>query len=173
MKISQIVKTTSLPYNYKNVVTEGLTWTELDHGLSVNERVSIMKHYFLSKHKNLVESNTPELREQFLNLVTMSDKPTKNSEFLIIFLALLNDNVLQMAKPRIGTVLSKQGNEYTVKFGNDITQYPSKTLMDQVVSITLFFKNAASFDVFRTFVELKFEFNMAEYDSYLSPNPKV
>lgn len=150
-------------------VAEGLMWDDTDNRLSVDERMSIIESYYLAKSQLLTEANNQDLTAYFLSLTSMSDKLIKNGEYLMIFLALLNNKIHQLSYPETVTMLAKQGNEYIVKLkGGAIKQFPSKHIRDKLVAATFFFNNSESFDKFRTVMSLKFDMDFAEYSDYVS-----
>ena len=155
-------------YTQGNQTNEGLMWDDTDSRLSIDDRMSMIESYYASKSETLAEANDQGMTEYFLSLTSMSDKPTKNGESLMLFLALVNNKVLQLAYPEQVTVLAKQGNEYTVKLKDGTTkQFPSKNIRDKLVAVTFFFNNSESFDKFRNIMSLKFDMDFLEYSEYV------
>lgn len=149
-------------------MAEGLMWYDTDERLSVDDRMAIIESYYLSKSQTLTESNDKAMSDYFVSLTSMSDKPTKNGKFLMVFLALLNNKVHQLLYPEIVTILAKQGNEYTVELEDGTTKkIPSKNIRDKLVAATFFFNNDKAFDKFRTIMSLKFDMDFAEYSEYV------
>jgi len=145
----------------------GLMWEDTGKNLSIDERLSIIESYYTSGSPNLLESTDSNMADYFLKLTAMSAKPTKNGEFLLLFLALMNNKVVQLRHPEIVTVLAKQGNEYTVKLKNgSVEQFPSKNIREKLVAASFFFDRSESYDKFRTILSLKFGLDLPEYESY-------
>lgn len=148
-------------------MNEGLMWSDFDRSLSVDDKLTILEQYLLSKTQPLSESNDPKMADYFISLTSMSDMPKKNSKMLMLFLGVLNNKLIQLNYPEIVTVLSQNGNEYTVQLADgSVKEFPSKSIREKLVAATFLFDNDASFDKFRTIMSLKFDFDFFDYESY-------
>ena len=146
-----------------------IDWTDLDESLSINEKLNIFSEYYSAKGQTITESNDVNTVEYFSNLSSMSDKLTKNSKFLLVFLGLINNKIIKMKGPEEVIVLSKNDNVYEVKLKDGrVSEFPSSNIEGKIAAEPFFFNNQDSFDKFRTLLILKFNFTLPEYSTCVS-----
>lgn len=132
-------------------------WSDYE-GLRMEDRFKIVETYF-SKSKNLFESNSPSESEYFRSLFSMSDQMS-DKECIIIYLGLVNNNIVQLQTPEIGKILKKIGNVYTIQLSDGkITEFPNH-LSEKLYTNLFFFDNLKSYDKFRNIMVIKYEFEL-------------
>lgn len=149
-------------------VKESLQWSDFGKGMTIDDKLNVIEAYYSDKTHQLLESNDPDMHEYFLSLQRMSSTLVKNSEYLIVFLALMNNKVYQLERPTVVKLLSKRGEVYTVELPDgSTTDYPSKTTRETLVAATFLFNNSNDFNKFNTALALKFNFNLGNYNEYV------
>lgn len=143
-------------------LSDTLYWNHLSDTITIQEKLTILEEYY-SSNMIIKESNDIELADYFSKLSNLSETPVKNKKYLMIFLGLMNNKVLKLHAPEQVTVLSKEGNIYTLKFNDGrVTEFPEKTISNKLTTILLFFNNTAGYDKLRTILSLKFDFDGLE-----------
>lgn len=137
-----------------------LSWTELDKGLSVQDRLTIFEEFNI--RGNLIESLDNDKKDYFLSLSNMSDIPVKNEKFIVVPLALISNRIMILDEPDYLEFLEINPNGMVFKTDTGIITYPSKTIKEMSIFNTFTFSNTNTYNKFRTSIILKFNFNLPE-----------
>lgn len=154
------LKTHDIDENHS--VGKSLSWSSLDEGLSVEDRILIFEEYWTKG--NLIESNNDHTKKYFISLFNLSDPPKRNEKFIVAPLALVKDQVNMLDKPSRLTYLGKLNGQMIFTDGFRKIPYPSKAIRDLAIFNTFTFLTHDSYDKFRTILALKFNSNLPKLD---------
>jgi hypothetical protein len=133
-----------------------LSWSSLDEGLSVLDKLHIFEEYYTKG--NLTESNNQDTKNYFVSLFKLSDKPTKNKKYIVVPLSLVGDRILPLDKPGYMEYLGKSMDTQLVfKSVRGEVRYPSETIRNLAIYKTFTFQTQEAYDKFRTALTLKFD----------------
>jgi hypothetical protein len=138
----------------KNPVQEGLSWSSLDQGLSLEDKLVIFEEY--SVKGTLTESNDPEMQEYFQSLFDMSDTPVKNQKYVVVPLMLVKNRIMKLDTPSILKYLGTGRDGLVFRSATGQKTYPAKQIRSLSVVNTFTFENSQKYDEFRTILSLKF-----------------
>jgi hypothetical protein len=139
-------------------VTEGLSWSSLDEGLSMEDKMAIFEEYAING--NLTEAIDDDKRDYFMSLFKLSDIPIKDKKYIVAPLALVGNKIMPLDNPSIMNYFGQDKNGL-VFYSYDVTKtYPSKAIRDLSVFNVFTFANNAVYDKFRTALFLKFDINL-------------
>ena len=139
-----------------------LTWSSLDEGLSVEDKMIIFEEYFTKG--NLTESVDIDKKDYFLSLAVMSDTPTKNKTYIVVPMALVSNKVMLLDKPSYMEFLGGSQTGLVFENFNERKTYPSDTMRDLSVFDTFTFSSVDKYDKFRTALSLKFDTHLPNID---------
>ena len=143
---------------YNVGVTEGLSWSSLDAGLSMEDKMAIFEEYAING--NLTEAIDDDKRDYFMSLFRLSDIPIKDKKYIVAPLALVGNKIMPLDDPSIMNYFG-QDKDGLVFYRDDVTKtYPSKAIRDLSVFNVFTFANKAVYDKFRTALSLKFDINL-------------
>jgi hypothetical protein len=133
-----------------------LSWSSLDEGLSVSDKLHIFEEYYTKG--NLTESNNQDTTDYFVSLFSLSDKPTKNKKYIVVPLSLVGDRILLLDKPGYMEYLGKgMDTQLIFKSNSGEVGYPSETMRNLSTFYTFTFQTQEAYDKFRTALTLKFD----------------
>ena len=136
-------------------VAEGLSWTSLDEGLSMEDKMTIFEEYHTKG--SLTESIDDDKKDYFLSLDKLSDSPVKNKMYIAVPLSLVGNRILPLDTPNYMKFLGQKEGRLVFNTVNGRKTYPSKTIRDLSVFNTFTFLSASEYDKFRNALALKFD----------------
>lgn len=136
-------------------VAEGLSWTSLDEGLSMEDKMTIFEEYHTKG--SLTESIDDDKKDYFLSLDKLSDSPVKNKMYIAVPLSLVGNRILPLDTPNYMKFLGQKEGRLVFNTVNGRKTYPSKTMRDLSVFNTFTFLSASEYDKFRNALALKFD----------------
>ena len=147
----------------KQGVEEGLNWSSLDEGLSLDDKMSIFEEFYTTG--NLTEAIDDDKRKYFESLVSMSDTPTKNKRYIVAPLSLVGNRILPLDQPSYSLFLGKTPDkQLAFRLAGEVVKYPSTTMRDLSVFNTFIFSSTDVYNKFRVALSLKFDINLPEID---------
>lgn len=139
-------------------VAEGLSWSTLDEGLSLDDKMAIFEEYAI--RGNLTESIDQDKKDYFISLFELSNAPVKNKKYIVAPLVLVGNRVMPLDKPAIMRFLAQDHDVLVFDTVNGKKTYPSKTLRDLSVFNTFTFASHSAYDKFRAALSLKFDIGL-------------
>lgn len=147
----------------KQGVEEGLNWSSLDEGLSLDDKMSIFEEFYTTG--NLTEAIDDDKRKYFESLVSMSDTPTKNKRYIVVPLSLVGNRILPLDQPSYSLFLGKTPDkQLAFRLAGEVVKYPSTTMRDLSVFNTFIFSSTDVYNKFRVALSLKFDISLPEID---------
>lgn len=144
-------------------VDESISWTSLDSGLSVDDKIEIFESYFLNT--NLKESNDEDKLEFFKSLFDMSDDLIKNKKFIAVPLSLINNRIRMLDRPKFVIFLNQTDQEMVFSDNGKKVKYPSETIRQISIFNTFVFSTLDLYNKFKTIINLKFDVNLPDIDN--------
>jgi hypothetical protein len=139
----------------KKDVAEGIVWSELDEGLSMEDKMSIFEEFYTKG--SLTESVDIDKKEYFVSLFNMSSQLTKGKKYIVVPLSLVGNKIMPLDAPSIAVFVAKSNDGLTFKTKLGKRTYPSKTMRDLSIFNTFTFLSIGEYDKFRTALSLKFD----------------
>ena len=139
-------------------VAEGMSWSALDEGLSVEDKIIIFEEYMTKG--NLTESLDHDKRDYFISLFKMSSTPIKDKTYIVVPLSLVGNKIMQLDAPAIMKFVGHGHDGLVFNSPNGEKTYPSKIMRDLSVFNTFTFQSQSSYDKFRTALSLKFNVSL-------------
>lgn len=138
-------------------------WTDYE-GLPMEDRLQILETY-VTKSKNLFESNGQLEVDRFNNLHRRAvSNPVSNKKYIMVLLALVNNEMRVFDNTQIVEYLSKTNDEYKVKLQDGrITTYPYKGLLKNLVISIFLFDSIENYDRFRVDVAMMFDRGLPDF----------
>ena len=137
-------------------------------GMPMESVMDICESY-ITKNKNLLESNNPESVSYFKDLFNLGKDPQVGKKYLMTLLLLVNDNISVYQAPIIVEVIKKTGaGEYSVKMPDGrIADFPHNIVRNNIVYHTFFFNNKSQYEKLKTAIKLKFDTELKESSGYI------
>jgi hypothetical protein len=142
----------------KNTNSQQMYWSDLDEGLSVENKQIIFEEFYT--RGNLTEGNSEDNTKYFKSLFDTSATPVKNQKYIVSPLVLINNNVMMLDKPSYMTFLGKGTDGLVFKSSTGQKTYPSKSVRDTALYNVFTFSDQESYDKFRTALSLKFDLTL-------------
>ena len=139
-------------------VAEGMSWSALDEGLSVEDKIIIFEEYMTKG--NLTKSLDHDKRDYFISLFKMSSTPIKDKTYIVVPLSLVGNKIMQLDAPAIMKFVGHGHDGLVFNSPNGEKTYPSKIMRDLSVFNTFTFQSQSSYDKFRTALSLKFNVSL-------------
>jgi hypothetical protein len=152
----KLIKSDNITEQY----SKSLSWSNLDEGLSVTDKMSIFEEYHC--RGNLYESNEEAKKDYFLSLSEMSDRPERNSKYIVVPISLIGNRIMLLDKPTFMEFLGNKSNSMIFRGEDGIKTYPSKILRELSVFNTFTFSSIESYNKFRIVLFLKFDTSLPE-----------
>lgn len=137
-----------------------LSWSNIDSGLSVEEKLIIFEEYFVKG--TLKESNAGDTMKYFNSLSKLSNVPVVGQHYIVVPLILVNNSVMTLDTPQRLEFMGSQGKHYMFKGSHGTKEYPSKELRNVSVYETFTFLNSSNYNKFKTALALKFNVDLPE-----------
>lgn len=139
-------------------VSEGMSWSALDEGLSVEDKIIIFEEYMTKG--NLTKSLDHDKRDYFISLFKMSSTPIKDKTYIVVPLSLVGNKIMQLDAPAIMKFVGHGHDGLVFNSPNGEKTYPSKIMRDLSLFNTFTFQSQSSYDKFRTALSLKFNVSL-------------
>jgi RNA polymerase sigma factor (sigma-70 family) len=139
-------------------VAEGMSWSALDEGLSVEDKIIIFEEYMTKG--NLTESLEHDKRDYFISLFKMSSTPVKDKKYIVVPLSLVGNKIMQLDAPAIMKFVGHGHDGLVFNSPNGEKTYPSKIMRDLSAFNTFTFRSQSLYDKFRTALSLKFNVSL-------------
>ena len=139
-------------------VSEGMTWSSLDSGMSVEDKISVFEEFYTKG--NLIESVNDDKKEYFASLFNMSSSPVKGKKYIVVPLSLVGNRIIPLDKPLIAEFVSQSNDGLSFITPSGEKTYPSKTMRDLSIFNTFTFSSTGVYDKFRTALSLKFDISL-------------
>jgi hypothetical protein len=155
-------------------VKESLSWSLLDPGLSIADKMTIFEDYHTNG--NLTESTQQDNKDYFVSLVKLADNPAKNQKYIVVPMALIRNRVMTLDQPQVLTFVGRNTNGLEFESDSGSVTYPSKTIRELAVYNTFTFGTVDAYDKFRTALALKFDTELptmsAQVQETTTTNPR-
>jgi hypothetical protein len=160
----------------------GFQWTDYE-GLPMEDRFRIVETYF-NKGRNLFESNNKLAVDRFNNLYHYAvSQPVPSKKYIMVLLALINNEVIVSQETQIVEYLSKHDNYYVVRLqdGRE-AEFPHKHIRDKLLMSIFLFDDIKNYERFNLDLIMMFdrglpEFNqedvMEDYQQFIPPKKMV
>jgi hypothetical protein len=139
-------------------VAEGLAWSTLDEGMSMEDKMSVFEEFHTKG--NLTESVDDDKKDYFVSLFNMSVPPLKGKKYIVVPLSLVGNRILPLETPSIAEFIAQSNDGLTFNTINGEKTYPSKTMRDLSIFNTFTFSSTGAYDKFRTALSLKFDISL-------------
>jgi hypothetical protein len=146
----------------KESVEEGLSWTSLDEGLTVEDKISIFEEFYT--RGNLTESTDSDTKDYFESLFKLSAVPAKGKKYIVVPLSLINNKLVQLDAPTVARFVSHENGGLTFNTPDGEKTYPSKAMRDLSIFNTFTFSSISAYDKFRTAVSLRFDITLPSFN---------
>ena len=140
-----------------------LYWSELDDGLSVDDKMSIIEGYYTTG--TLKESNSEDSTQYFTALHKFSSALVKNEKYVIAPLILVNDKIMALDKPDYMQFVGYVDDRPVFNQNDKEKIYPSNRCKELTVYQIFAFTTKKMYDKFRTALSLKFDMVLPEIDN--------
>ena len=140
-----------------------LYWSELDDGLSVDDKMSIIEGYYTTG--TLKESNSEDSTQYFTALHKFSSALVKNEKYVIAPLILVNDKIMALDKPDYMQFVGYVDDRPVFNQNGKEKIYPSNRCKELTVYQIFAFPTKKMYDKFRTALSLKFDMVLPEIDN--------
>ncbi len=120
-------------------VAEGMSWSALDEGLSVEDKIIIFEEYMTKG--NLTESLEHDKRDYFISLFKMSSTPAKDKTYIVVPLSLVGNKIMPLDAPAIMKFVGHGHDGLVFNSPNGEKTYPSKMMRDLSVFNTFTFRS--------------------------------
>ena len=143
---------------------EKFNWADYE-GTSLNDRIAIAETFF-TNNGNLLESNDSIDGENFMSL---SSAPVEmGKKYIMVFLSLMNNRIVQLQYPEVVTVISKTTDGYIVMLDDGRkTEFPKKYKSNKIMMSLFFFDSSVKYDKFALKMRLQFDFDLADSDEII------
>jgi hypothetical protein len=156
---SDVVKTRDMHLKAKGV-KENISWSSLDEGLSVEDKMTIFEEFCING--NLTESVDQDKKDYFVSLFDLSDVPKKGEKYIVVPLALISNRIMILNKPGYIKFVGKGRDGLVFRSSTGDKVYPSKVMRELSISNTFTFASVKEYDKFRTALYLKFDTELPE-----------
>lgn len=157
MKIHEIFENIHLPDDIRP-----MHWSELDQGLSLNDKLEIFESYFIDH--NLKESNDLDKTQFFKSLFDMSDTPVKNKKYIAVPMSLIKNRIRLLDRPKYMIFLNHTDQEMTFDHDGETVKYPSTAIRKISIFNTFVFSTPELYNKFRTVLNLKFDTQLPDIE---------
>lgn len=154
-----------------DVKTEDLSWSNLDQGLSVDDKIFIFEEYYT--RGNLTESTDKEKKDYFVSLFDLSDIPVKGKKYIVVPLSLVSNRIVNLDTPSHMEFLGKSKDGLVFSDSLEQKTYPSKVMRNLSIFNTFTFSTSTAYNKFRSNILLKFDaqlLNITSSDRDVSEN---
>ena len=144
-------------------LSEPLYWSELDEGLSIEGKMSIIEGYYSTG--TLKESNSEDSMRYFNALHKFSSTLVKNEKYVIAPLILVNDRIMTLDKPDYMQFVGLFDDRLVFNQNGKEKIYPSDRSKELTVYQIFAFPTKKMYDKFKTAVSLKFDVILPDIES--------
>ena len=155
---AQIVPAKDIEEIGKKNVAEALSWSSLDEGLSVEDKIYIFEEFY--SKGSLTESIEIDKKEYFVSLFDMSSPLTVGKKYIVVPLSLIGKRIISFDTPSIAEFVAQGDGALTFNTRLGERTYPSKTMRDLSIFNTFTFSSIGMYDKFRTALSLKFDISL-------------
>lgn len=144
----------------RKIAEHNLSWTELDPGLSITDKIIIFEEY--CTNNNLSESVDADKKDYFKSLIPLSSRPVKNQFYIVVPLALIANKLMLLDKPEYLKFLTQTQGQMVFSTETGTKKFPSETIRDRSICNTFTFKTQEQYNKFRVALTLKFDVSLPD-----------
>ena len=139
-------------------INRKLSWSDLDPGLSIEDKIEIFETYIIKG--NLFETNDLNAKEYFLSLADMCDHLILDQKYIVVPLILINNRLMMLDQPGVMKFLGT--HQHALKFESSAGEktFPSQLMRNMSVTNTFTFSDSQTYDKFRNIMHLKYHFDL-------------
>ena len=136
------------------------SWTALGEDISVEDRMRIVEEYGMKGR--LTESLDEDKKDYFVSLFDMSDTPIRKQPYIVVSLALVGNNIMNMGVHANLKFIGKTNRIMRFDSPDGEKSFPTKTMRDLSVFNTFTFLSEDAYDKFRSALAIKFDISLPE-----------
>lgn len=125
---------------------------------------------YVTRNGRLIESNTKQDIEYFIELLNSSVKPLIGNKYIVVSLMLVSDRIMMFQPAIIGKFMgvSKDGDfKFTDSSSGESVTFPPKiTSRDRSNTGTFIFDSNMEYEKFKTVLNLRWNFKLPDFDNF-------